>query len=101
MVGVAGVEHAPNGPGSRSVAGPPGDGGASVTTCVTKDRGDASAEPCPVADDEGGEEEEEPPSPARLAAALGVLRRLRNDMGTSVFGADADLVDRLLSGGRS
>lgn len=98
MVGVAGVEHAPNRPGGGSVAGPLGDGGASVTTCVTKDRGDAAAEPCSVADDEGEEDGEDPPSPGRLAAALGVLRRLRDDKGASVFGADAELVERLLRG---
>lgn len=34
---------------------------------------------------------------ARLKDAIGVLRRLRNDMGMLVFSDDADLVDKILN----
>ena len=84
MVGVAGVEPAPDRPPMADFVrdGRPGDG--SVATSVATDSvGDA----------------EEPPIPERLAAALGVLRRLRNDMGLLVFGSDSELVERLLDGG--
>ncbi len=87
MVGRAGLEPAsdrPPKPDSIGVGGVEEALGAnSVATISSED------------DEEAGED---PPTRARLAAALGVLRRLRNDMGTSVFGVDAELVERLLRG---
>lgn len=38
---------------------------------------------------------------AELQHAIGVLRRMRNDMGMCVFGEDANLVEKILSGGAS
>lgn len=81
--------------GGRSDSGPATTTAPAVTKGVTKDSGDPPRGGFAEGEPEAGEE---PDSPGRLPAALGVLRRLRNDMGRSVFGADADLVDRLLRG---